>query len=200
MTDRMIHVPFLGATLALIDHEGESFVAMRPVVDGIGITWPGQYGKLKGNEIRWGAKVLLVPSVGGEQKALCLPIRKLAGWFMTLHPSRVKPELRDRIRAFQEECDDALWANWAATRTECKPPEPAQALFYFLTFEQISGEPPGPPLFTHIEQHLALSCQMVNAGRNATLATKAALFTAARAAATRALDLIGQAESEVRHD
>ena len=44
---------------------------------------------------------------------LCLPLRKLVGWLMTLSPNKIKnPEVRGRIIQYQNECDDALWHYW----------------------------------------------------------------------------------------
>ena len=43
---------------------------------------------------------------------LCLPLRKLSGWLSTISPNKVKPELREKVIAYQNECDDALWDYW----------------------------------------------------------------------------------------
>lgn len=118
-----IKVPFHGATLYVVDHNGEPYTPLKPIVEGIGIQWHGQLEKLKANDVRWGIQVICIPSRGGKQEAACIPLRKLAGWLMTLHPSRVKPELRDKITAYQNECDDALWKYWSegAAERRAKP-------------------------------------------------------------------------------
>lgn len=55
---------------------------------------------------------MTIPSEGGAQETLCMPLRKLPGWLMTIHPTRVKPEIREKIIQYQNECDDVLWKYW----------------------------------------------------------------------------------------
>ena len=43
---------------------------------------------------------------------LCLALRKLAGWLQTISPNKVKPEIRDKVIQYQEECDDVLYEYW----------------------------------------------------------------------------------------
>lgn len=43
---------------------------------------------------------------------VCLPLRKLAGWLQTISPNKVKPEIRDRVIQYQNECDDVLYDYW----------------------------------------------------------------------------------------
>lgn len=107
-----IKVPFHGSTLYIVEHNGEPYTPLKPIVEGIGLDWTRQYRKVTADMVRWGIAVKAIPSRGGKQEAACIPLRKLAGWLMTLHPSRVKPELRDKITAYQNECDDALWKYW----------------------------------------------------------------------------------------
>jgi hypothetical protein len=108
----LIAVPFHGTTLALVDHNGEPYAALRPIVEGMGMAWQGQHFKLTANRDRWGVTEIVTPSTGGPQKTLCMPVRKLPAFFATIHPNKVAPALRATILAYQAECDDALWAYW----------------------------------------------------------------------------------------
>lgn len=112
MHPQLMPVPFYGDTVMLVGQDNEPFVAMRPVVTNMGLDWASQYTKLNSASERWGVVIITTPSLGGAQEAVCLPLRKLASWLMTLNPKKVKPELRDKIIRYQEECDDALWAYW----------------------------------------------------------------------------------------
>ena len=49
----------------------------------------------------------------------CLPLRKLPGWLATISPNKVRPELREKVIAFQNEADDVLWAAWQ--EQHCQP-------------------------------------------------------------------------------
>lgn len=122
-----IQVAFQGATLFVVEHQQQPYVPMKHVVEGMGIDWRGQQAKLKANP-RWGMEEISIPSNGGEQKASCIPLRKLPGWMSSIHPNKVKPELRDKIIAFQNECDDILWAAW---QEKTKP-----ALSHLITVAQ----------------------------------------------------------------
>lgn len=42
----------------------------------------------------------------------CLALRKLAGWLHTINVGKVRPELRDKVARYQEECDDVLYQYW----------------------------------------------------------------------------------------
>lgn len=107
-----ISVPFHGNTLFVVDYEGCPFTPMKPIAEGMGVSWQGQHEKLKANITRWGIKEILMPSAGGDQSMTCMPLRKLPGWLMTIYPNKVKAESREAIIKYQNECDDVLWEYW----------------------------------------------------------------------------------------
>ena len=119
-----IAVPFHGNTLFVVDHEGHPYTPMKPIAEGMGLDWRSQATKFRSNKARWGVVEITTPSSGGEQSSICLPLRKLMGWMMTIYPNKVKPEIRDSIIRYQNECDDALWDYWTkgqATRQMAPP-------------------------------------------------------------------------------
>jgi hypothetical protein len=118
----LITVPFRGNKLFLVAHDGEPYAPMKPIVEGMGIYWRGQHEKLRSNSARWGIKEILIPSAAGSQEMACMPLRKLPGWLMSVHPGKVKPGIREKIVTYQNECDDALWNYWAKGSAEnpCK--------------------------------------------------------------------------------
>lgn len=121
---QLIPVPFYEDTVVLIGQDNEPYVAMKPVVENIGLAWQAQHAKFSANRERWGITIIVTPSIGGPQESMCLPLRKLASWLMTISPNKVKPELRDKIVRYQNECDDALWDYWtkgSATRPGAQP-------------------------------------------------------------------------------
>lgn len=42
-----INVPFYGDSLVLVNHNGQAYVPMKPVVEGMGLAWGAQFIKLK---------------------------------------------------------------------------------------------------------------------------------------------------------
>ncbi|MFJ7793296.1 phage antirepressor N-terminal domain-containing protein [Pseudomonas sp. NPDC096950] len=124
MNTQLMPVPFHGDTVVLLNEDNEPYVAMKPVVENMGLAWQSQHAKLAANTARWGITNIVIPSLGGPQEAACLPLRKLASWLMTISPNKVAPDLRDKIIQYQEECDEVLWNYWtkgAATRTGAVP-------------------------------------------------------------------------------
>lgn len=112
MNTSLVPVPFHGTTLFLLEQNNEPYTPMKPIVEGMGLAWQVQHRKLDSNKERWGITMMVIPSKSGEQETLCMPLRKLPGWLQTIQPSRVKPEIREKILQYQNECDDALWKYW----------------------------------------------------------------------------------------
>lgn len=122
----LMTVPFHGANLMLVEHEGQPYVPMRPMVEGMGVDWSAQRKKLVSNGKRWGVAFIATPSGNGEQELICIPLRKLPGWLSSLEPGRIKsPTARQKIELFQEECDDALWQYWNDGHAENPRAQPA---------------------------------------------------------------------------
>lgn len=110
---RAITVPFHGAELYVVAHNGQPYTPMKPIVEGMGIDWKSQHAKLAANDARWGMVEITIPSAGGMQVMSCLPLRKLFGWLTGLHVGKIKAELRPAVTMYQNECDDVLWQYWS---------------------------------------------------------------------------------------
>ncbi|QJT28421.1 hypothetical protein E4185_21910 [Aeromonas media] len=106
-----INVPFRGNNLYLVEHQGNPYVPMKPVVEGMGLAWQGQHAKLT-TKFSKGIKEIVIPSAGGNQTMTCLPLRKLPAWLYSVQPGKVSPAIREKVVAYQEECDEVLWQYW----------------------------------------------------------------------------------------
>ncbi len=106
-----INVPFHGANLYVVSHNNEPYTPMKPIVEGMGMDWAAQFTKLK-QRFSKGVAEIAIPSIGGKQAMTCLSLRKLNGWLQTISPNKVKPEIRDKVVQYQEECDDVLYEYW----------------------------------------------------------------------------------------
>lgn len=110
---KVIAAPFHGAQLYVVEHEGQPYTPMKPIVEGMGLSWQPQHRKLTANQARWGITDLVIPSGGGAQVMTCAPLRKLPGWMASVEVGKVKkPSVRERVIQYQNECDDALWKYW----------------------------------------------------------------------------------------
>ncbi|EBJ7453163.1 phage antirepressor N-terminal domain-containing protein [Salmonella enterica] len=106
-----ITVPFHGDALYVVNHNGEPYTPMKPIVKGMGMTWEPQLRKLN-QRFSKGMIKMVIPSIGGDQEMVCLALRKLSAWLTTISPNKVKPEIRDKVIRYQEECDDVLYDYW----------------------------------------------------------------------------------------
>jgi len=101
---------------------------MRPIVEGMGLDWKSQYVKIV--ERFMSCMVVITMQLPGDtqrRKVLCLPVRKLTGWLMSLHPNKVRPELRANVRAYQNECDEVLWRHWTQGRGQRASAPPSRS-------------------------------------------------------------------------
>lgn len=122
----LLPVAFHGDSLFIVPHEDEPFTPMKPIVSGMGMDWPTQYRKLTANQERWGVVILTIPTAGDGQQAVCMPLRKLPAYLGSISPNKVKAGLRDKIRLYQNECDDVLWKYWTGQQVKREPaPLPA---------------------------------------------------------------------------
>lgn len=114
-----INVPFHGNNLYVVNYNGEPHVPMKPIVEGMGLDWKSQFSKIK-SRFSKGMVEITIPTKGGEQSMICLALRKLTGWLHTISPNKVKPEIRDKVIKYQEECDDVLYEYWTTGEVKKK--------------------------------------------------------------------------------
>ncbi|EAS1948195.1 phage antirepressor Ant [Salmonella enterica] len=114
-----INVPFHGAELYVVNHNGEPYTPMKPIVEGMGMDWASQFTKMK-QRFKTSIVKITMQLPGDEQRReiICLALRKLAGWLQTISPNKVKPEIRDKVIQYQEECDDVLYEYWTKGKAE----------------------------------------------------------------------------------
>lgn len=61
---------------------------------------------------------------GYPREVLALPLKLLPGWLFGLQASRVKPELRDKILRYQQDCYEVLWRAFQADILPALPIQP----------------------------------------------------------------------------
>ncbi|HBA8349806.1 TPA: phage antirepressor Ant [Escherichia coli] len=131
-----INVPFHGAELYVVNHNGEPYTPMKPIVEGMGMTWQSQHRKLM-ERFKTCIIEMMIQLPGDTQRRLviCLALRKLAGWLQTISPNKVRPEIRDNVIHYQEECDDVLYEYWTKGHV-VNPRKAKKALPGKITTEQ----------------------------------------------------------------
>ncbi|EIX9575932.1 phage antirepressor N-terminal domain-containing protein [Klebsiella pneumoniae] len=107
-----INVPFYGSELYVVNHNGEPYAPMKPIVEGMGLAWQSQLAKIKQRFSSTVTEIVMVAADGKSRTMICLALRKLAAWLNTISPNKVRPEIRERVIRYQEECDDVLYDYW----------------------------------------------------------------------------------------
>jgi len=125
MSQTLVTVDFHGQSLiaALID--GKPYVAMRPIVENIGLDWKSQYARINRNLVMSkGVVMMTIPSGGGDQETLCLPLDLLNGWLFGVDVNRVKAEIKPKLIRYQEECYRVLFQHFMPQQAQ-RPHNPA---------------------------------------------------------------------------
>lgn len=121
MQAQLMSVPFHGDTIVLVGKENEPYVAMRPIVENMGLGWSAQRIKIVERFDSTVSEIDTVAEDGRIRGMICLPLRKLPAWLYSISANKVAPELRDKVIQYQKDCDDVLWDYWtkgSAVRTE----------------------------------------------------------------------------------
>lgn len=106
-----LYIPFDGKKLIAVEHDGQIYVAMRPIVEGIGLEWARQAEKL--NHTKFSCVHMYTTGVDGKKyQMLCIPLKKLNGWLFSVNPEKVKESIRNTLIAYQEECFVVLYDYW----------------------------------------------------------------------------------------
>lgn len=106
-------VQFHGQSIITAMIAGVAYVAMKPIVDNLGMSWTSQHRKLVNSGEKYGYAHMSIPSKGGIQEMLCLPLKKLNGWLFSINPEKVRADIRDKLVQYQEECFSVLYEYWA---------------------------------------------------------------------------------------
>lgn len=107
-----ISVPFNGQQIITAMAAGVAYVAMKPIVENLGMSWGTQQQKLARHIGKFGCIHMNIPSAGGLQKMLVLPLKKLNGWLFSINPEKVRADIRDKLIQYQEECFTVLHDYW----------------------------------------------------------------------------------------
>lgn len=86
------------------------FVALKPIVEAMGLEWSSQLKRVKRDPVlSEGMAIMAIPSDGGSQEAMGLKLDLVAGWLFTISALRIKSEeVRAKVILFQRECYSVL--------------------------------------------------------------------------------------------
>ncbi|ECJ2286670.1 hypothetical protein FNN61_13805 [Salmonella enterica subsp. diarizonae] len=113
------YVLFNGQQIITAVAAGVTYVAMRQIVENIGIDWTGQSVKLRKMKDKFNCRdISMVAADGKLRKLLCIPLKKLNGWLFSINPEKVRADIRDKLIQYQEECFSVLHDYWTKGKAE----------------------------------------------------------------------------------
>lgn len=113
------YVPFNGQHVLTAMVAGVAYVAMKPIVDNIGLSWSSQVQKLLKMKDKF--NYVDIDMVAGDMKKRlmgCIPLKKLNGWLFSINPEKVRADIRDKLIQYQEECFTVLHDYWTKGKAE----------------------------------------------------------------------------------
>ena len=114
-------ISFNNQSLITVEQNGNHYVAMKPICENIGLAWESQVLRIKRDEVlSQGMIVMIIPTNGGNQNMICLPIEYLNGWLFGIDINRCNPEIRDTLIKYKKECYQALHDYWFNGKAERK--------------------------------------------------------------------------------
>ncbi|EDX4243416.1 phage antirepressor Ant [Salmonella enterica subsp. enterica serovar Daytona] len=113
------YVPFNGQQIITAMAAGVVYVAMKPIVENLGMSWGTQQQKLMKQLDKFNCiHMNMVAADGKLRKLLCLPLKKLNGWLFSINPEKVRADIRDKLIQYQEECFTVLHDYWTKGKAE----------------------------------------------------------------------------------
>lgn len=110
MTNQIQSVSFHNQQITVLNHDNKPYVAMKSIVENIGLNWHAQLNRINRHHVlSKGVVMIATPTKGGVQEYACLPISMINGWLFGIETGRVKPEIRSTLEQYQLECFDVLY-------------------------------------------------------------------------------------------
>ena len=125
MGGEMVRVEFHGDALWAREKDGRVLVAVKPICEELGINWNKQLQRIHRNAVlSEGMTMMVMPSAGGPQDTVCLPLELVNGWLFGIDDLRVRPELRGKILRYKRECYQILFDHFYSEATGRAPTGP----------------------------------------------------------------------------
>ena len=109
--NQLVTVAFNGQAILAVLVDGKPFVAMKPIIENIGLQWEAQYKRILRHPVLKGSMSMMDIQVDGDvqrRQYLCLPLSMLNGWLFGVDVNRVKEEIKPKLVQYQRECFDVL--------------------------------------------------------------------------------------------
>lgn len=109
---KFVEVPFMGTMIQTTDDE-KHYVAVKPLVEEIGLRWEKVFLKIKKNKALSStiATTAMVANDGKMREMVCLPLNMLNGLLFLMNPEDYNhnPVLKAKLESYQQECYNVLY-------------------------------------------------------------------------------------------
>lgn len=112
---QIVTVNFRGDQLYGFENDDGVFVALKPIVESMGMDWSAQLKRVKRDPIlAEGMAIMATPfGRGGDQDAVCLKMDLVNGWLFTIDSARIKDDaVREKVILYQRECHAVLFRHF----------------------------------------------------------------------------------------
>jgi hypothetical protein len=109
----LVAVPFHGDEIVSFQTDGVRAVAMRRMVENLGLSWGSASQKLQRQRGKFSCFDIETTGADGKRYLmLAMPVEKLPLWLATINPNKVRADLRPKIELYQSESAIALHDYW----------------------------------------------------------------------------------------
>lgn len=104
MQDLVLNVGNYQLSLTTNEHNGEHFIALKPLCETLGLEWKRQQKRTLNNPqfsvgvhkgVNWSAD-------GKQYDMLCIPVCEVGMWLCTINANKINDEARPKLLAFQK--------------------------------------------------------------------------------------------------
>lgn len=114
-------ISFYGSELITLKVEDTIYTAVRPIAEALGLSWSTQKRKLDNSMSKFNCVHMNTVAEDGKlREMLCMPLKKINGWLFSINPEKVRPDLKEKVICYQEECFEALYNYWHFGKAERK--------------------------------------------------------------------------------
>lgn len=112
-------VPFHDRQILTIKDAGRVYVPLKPLVISMGLNWEAQRQRIERDGVLGeGTCILQVPSAGGLQDMVCMPLERIPAFIATIPLGHIKSEeVRQAVILFKREAFDVLFAHFFGGRS-----------------------------------------------------------------------------------
>ncbi|EFL88279.1 phage antirepressor N-terminal domain-containing protein [Ahrensia sp. R2A130] len=119
---------FHGDEISTAMINGVPHVAMKPIVENLGMAWQAQHRKLLESGPKFSCNHMVTTGTDGKSyNMLAMPVTKLNLWLNTINPNKVKADIRAKLEIYQEQSAIALHDYWT-TGVAVRPDAPQSAV------------------------------------------------------------------------